>query len=353
MNDLSPVLAPKQSKAVESCRSLCLPPAQPDVNRQAYEIKSPRHPPLPLCKAAESFREIESRGKKKEKDRKTAYFLLNFRAFLGIRAPLISPSAIFRGIRRESCNLRSTAHPINPSPGSRPFQTPDRDSSFGGLRCGLCPPEGSSSCLEGEAAPFSAVAAARQPHYRGGVSRLSRRCTSGLILSGCCCVRRRSSPPHNRGTPPLAPPANLLEPHRRLIAGAGERRLKPHLMAESRRARIAAQEALFRLLTDPANQLLNNSNHDDEEEEDDEEEPEGVEELRPGTSQSAPRKVKPLARRETPKQPKIIPVVKKDKATQHDQLEESILPFTVRGMLTEEMPTEDWKPGVGKSSELL
>ncbi|KAG8127846.1 putative Zinc finger protein [Naja naja] len=75
------------------------------------------------------------------------------------------------------------------------------------------------------------------------------------------------------------------------------------------------QKALYRdvmqesyeTLMSLANQLLNNSNHEDEDEED-EEEPEGVEELRPGTSQSAPRKVKPLTRRETPKQPKIIPV---------------------------------------------
>ncbi|KAG8127847.1 hypothetical protein E2320_014752, partial [Naja naja] len=44
--------------------------------------------------------------------------------------------------------------------------TPDGDLSFGGPRCGLCPPEGSSSCSEGEAAPFSAAAAARQPHLQ-------------------------------------------------------------------------------------------------------------------------------------------------------------------------------------------
>ncbi|ETE67459.1 hypothetical protein L345_06755, partial [Ophiophagus hannah] len=230
--------------------------------------------------------------------------------------------------------------------------------------------------------------------------------------------------------------------------------------------RDVMQESYETLMSLAANQLLNNSNHEDEDEED-EEEPEGVEELRPGTSQSAPRKVKPLTRRETPKQPKIIPVVKKDKATQRghalkkslerrcsdsenplqekaiadvlrlwrlqcffsscnrtrcyehggreehfrkclgqweahrkvlvegitsgvyegpiekvltnsslcykkernkdtqkfwigasirvpdDYLEESILPFTRCGMPTEEMPTEDWKPGLGGRVELL
>ncbi|KAL7986284.1 hypothetical protein Chor_011450 [Crotalus horridus] len=114
-------------------------------------------------------------------------------------------------------------------------------------------------------------------------------------------------------------------------------------MAESRRARIAAQEALFRLLTDPANQLLNNSNHDDEEEEEDEEEPEGVEELRPVAEVVNCCFIQLLYF------PQILPQIH----VPDDQLEESILPFTLRGMLTEEMPTEDWKPGVGKSSELL